>query len=265
MMIHTIGQKLIAFREEQGLSQEELAKALNLDRAAVSRIENDKQALKLEELVKLSKLMHVSTDELLNLCPPVEVHLQKDQKQTKSQAIRISVPARNVKKFKEVLLYILTKVGARPNVGETVLYKLLYFIDFNHYEKYEEQLIGATYRKNPYGPTPVEFPTLIKEMIKAKEIEFIDSHYFKLSQKKYLPLRDPNLALLSGTETKTIDDVLNKLANMNGNAISEYSHKDVPWIVTKDKGIIDYETVFYRTPDYSVRTYDDDSIHEDNT
>jgi len=30
----------------------------------------------------------------------------------------------------------------------TVLYKILYFIDFDYYEKYEEQLMGALYIKN---------------------------------------------------------------------------------------------------------------------
>jgi hypothetical protein len=43
-------------------------------------------------------------------------------------------------------------------------------------------------------------------------------------------------------------------------AIREYSHKDVPWMVTQPKEIIDYETVFYRTPDYSVREYSDDDL-----
>ena len=65
----------------------------------------------------------------------------------------------------------LGKVGAKPNVGETVLYKLLYFIDFNYYEKYEEQLIGATYIKNHHGPTPIEFQAIVNEMIEKKEIE----------------------------------------------------------------------------------------------
>ena len=34
----------------------------------------------------------------------------------------------------------------------TVLYKLLYFIDFDYYEKFEEQLVGATYIKNHLDP-----------------------------------------------------------------------------------------------------------------
>ena len=66
-----------------------------------------------------------------------------------------------LKKFKEVLLYILEKVGSKPNVGMTVLYKLLYFIDFDYYEKFEEQLLGATYIKNHFT-NPVEFKKSLK-------------------------------------------------------------------------------------------------------
>ena len=65
---------------------------------------------------------------------------------------------------------------------------------------------------------------------------------------------------LSATEIKCIDDVLHKLGCMNATAISECSHKDVPWMVTNPKEIIDYETVFYRTPDYIVREYTNDDL-----
>ncbi len=55
-------------------------------------------------------------------------------------------------KFKEVLLYILGKVGSLPNVGETVIYKLLYFIDFDYFEMYEEQLIGSLIHEKSSWP-----------------------------------------------------------------------------------------------------------------
>ena len=42
---------------------------------------------------------------------------------------------------------------------------------------------------------------------------------------------------------------------MNAAVISEYAHRDVPWIVTPDQQQIHYESVFYRTPEYSVREY----------
>jgi len=41
----------------------------------------------------------------------------------------------------------LEKCGAKPNVGETMLYKLLYFVDFNYYELFESSLTGEAYRR----------------------------------------------------------------------------------------------------------------------
>ena len=176
--------------------------------------------------------------------------------------MRINVPQKNLEKFKQVLLYILNKVGSKPNIGETVIYKLLYFIDFDYYELYEEQLIGASYIKNTYGPTPLEFKKICDKMIEQKEITKVENTYFDYPQTKYLPLREANLQILKASEIKLIDAVLEKLSDMNGVQISEYSHKDVPWLTTKDGNIIEYESVFYRTIPYCVRKYNED-IPED--
>ena len=62
--------------------------------------------------------------------------------------MRNSSPEVNVQKFKEVLLYILNKIGTKENLDETVICNLFYFIDFDFYEKYEEHLIGLTYKKD---------------------------------------------------------------------------------------------------------------------
>ncbi|NGX41855.1 MAG: hypothetical protein K940chlam7_00129 [Chlamydiae bacterium] len=258
-MSQTIGNRIRFLRESKGWLQEDLAEKIGLGREALSGIENNRRQVKAEELSLLADFLDVSADQLLGRCPLPKVDLEKP-KQEHSQAggMRISVPAKNVEKFREVLLYILNKVGARPSIGETVLYKLIYFVDFDFYEKYEEQLIGATYMKNTYGPTPVEFRSIVNEMIDAGEIEQVKSKYFKKEQKKYLPHREARLEELSAREVKLIDEVIDRLADKNATQISEYSHGDVPWLVTEDQGIIDYETVFYRTAQYSVRRSQDE-------
>jgi hypothetical protein len=76
-----------------------------------------------------------------------------EQKKIQLKLIR----QKNIEKFKQVILYILTKVGAKPNFDQTVLYHLLYFIDFDYYELYEEQLMGLKYIKSSSGPIPVDF------------------------------------------------------------------------------------------------------------
>ena len=169
--------------------------------------------------------------------------------------LRIDVPRENMKKFREVLLYILDKVGAKPNVGQTVIYKLLYFIDFDFYELYEEQLIGAKYIKNTYGPTPVQFAKVIKEMRKRNELEEIKTKHFSHDQIRYIPIRGANLDLLTAKEIKHIDHVLQKHSDKTAAELSNFSHQDVPWITAKNKGTIPYEAVFYRTPVTSVRSY----------
>ena len=255
-----LGFKVKKLREKINISQASLAEALGVDRVTISKIENGERKIYAEEIKKLSEYFNVSSDVLLDLKEDIEVIIEKNTtKQKPKKEIRISVPQKNLQKFKEVLLYILNKIGSKPNIGESVLYKLLYFIDFDFYEKYEEQLIGATYIKNYYGPTPKEFIKIVKEM-EGKDLIRVKDSYFKHPQTKYLSKRESDLTLLKAHEIKMIDSVLDRLSDMNATEISDYSHRDVPWLTTENGEIIDYESVFYRTKPYSVRTYIEENI-----
>ena len=68
------------------------------------------------------------------------------------------------------------------------------------------------------------------------------------------------MTLLKAPEIKMIDSVLDRLSDMNATEISNYSHKDVPYLTTNNEEIIGYESVFYRTKPYSVRTYIEEDI-----
>jgi transcriptional regulator with XRE-family HTH domain len=229
---------------------------LGISRPTVTQIEKGDRNLNPEEILKISGYFNISLNELINPNVKGEVILHTEEPEfNHEEPLRISVPKKNVKKFKEVLLYILNKVGAKPNIGETVIYKLLFYIDFDYYERYEEQLIGATYIKNHFGPTPKEFVKIIEKMENDKELIRVKDKYFSHPQTKYLPLREPDLSVFNGREIELIDEVLNKLSDMNASQISEYSHHDVPWLTTEEGKVIPYESVFYRTLPYSVRNY----------
>ena len=219
-----------------GLSQTDMARVLGLSRPTIAKIEKGERALTEEEEQKLASYLECCSES--------------------SPRVRINIPQKNIEKFKQVFLCILEKVGARPNIGMTVLYKLLYFVDFDYYEKYETQLMGLTYIKNTHGPTPREFKVVIDEMIEAGEIEKVKSKHFRYEQTKYLPLKLPDLSLLSGQELEMIDDVLDRYAGKNAAQLSELSHLDTPWKMAKDKENLEYEYAFYRPDSFSVRAYE---------
>jgi len=258
----SLAQRIKQIRESTGLSQQSLAEKLGVSRPSISQIEHGERRVCAEELKKLAEIFNMSADDLLNPGREPKIMIMEARETYGTGArlqMRISLPQKNSQKFKEVLIYILNKVGAKANMGETVIYKLLYFIDFDYYEKYEEQLIGATYLKNTYGPTPLEFRKIVEQMTAKGEITEVQDKYFRYPQRKYLPLRKPNLGILKGSEIEVIDHVLNRLSDMNAREISAYSHNDVPWLTTEEGKIIEYEAVFYRTAGYSVRN-DDDAV-----
>jgi transcriptional regulator with XRE-family HTH domain len=250
-----LGRRVRALRDEIGMTQEELAKKLEMKRPTISQIEAGDRKLSTDELVKLSWVFNIGVEALLDPKREPHVILEKSTERKAEPQIRINVPQKNLQKFKEVLLYILNRVGSRPNVGEAVIYKLLYFIDFDYYERYEEQLIGASYIKNRYGPTPVEFKKIVNGMMRDREITKVPSRYFQYPQTKYLPLRFADLSSLSAKEIKMIDNVLSRLGHKNASEMRDYSHKDIPWLTTEEEKVIEYESVFYRTAPYSVREY----------
>ncbi len=260
-MISNISSKIKELRERNGYSQEFMAQKLGISRPTYVQFEKGEWEPNLRQLSILSDTFQIAVESLIDgmfESQSIMVTLPKKMdKKIQRQGMRINVPQKNLNKFKEVLLYVLEKVGAKPNVGETVLYKLLYFIDFDYYERYEEQLIGATYIKNQHGPTPVEFKKIVEDMENSGEIAKINNKYFQYDQRKYLPRREPDLTKLNAREIEHINDVLARLSDKNANALSDYSHNDVPWIIAENGQRLDYEAVFYRTKQTSVR--DDES------
>lgn len=251
-------------RKRHRLSQEYLASKLGISRPTYMQIEDGKRDLTITEARNLSDLFGLSLNDFLQEKEtPIIIIIEKNKKQIKEQKeeIRISVPQQKKDKFKQVLLYILKKVGGKPNIGMTALYKLLYFIDFDYYEKYEDQLMGLIYLKNHHGPTPLLFENLIKEMVKNGEIEIIKSKFYEFPQIKYLinPSIEPDLSILNGQEQEHIDSELERLSNKTALELTELSHKDVPWISAKNGKPLDYESVFYRTATTSIRNYGNES------
>jgi len=244
-----LGSKIKELREEKGLSQQDLAKSLNISRPALSEIERGNRSLDTEELSRIASFFNLKIDDLVN--PWLEIKSRSSQKNV-NEKIQF-----NPAKLKQLILYILEKCGGKANFGETVLYKLLYFVDFDSYENLGKPIAGMNYVKLQFGPVPqaVQFQTVIEDMKVNKEIKVFIQDYHGMKQTRYVSLIDNNLADFTIPEKNIIDEVIGRLANMSATQIEAYSHGDVPWQVVSPKEIIPYDLVLDRESPYTKRNY----------
>lgn len=252
-----IGERIASLRKMKGLCQKDLAMNIKMSRSSLAQIELGNRCVDILELQSMSIVLGFSLDNFMS-CEFSVVQEPEPMYQTKSKqnTERVSVPVLQTDKLKNILLYILERCAGKPNVGETVLYKLLYFSDFNYYEQYEEHLTGATYRKLPYGPVPQNLDSIISQMIEKGHLQRVKTEYHGFPQTRYIPMEKANLTELKASEKEVIDRVLNQMSDWSASAISNYSHKDIPWLASKEGEEINYELAFYRDIPYSVRNYD---------
>ena len=231
-------------RKALGLSQTEVGEALGLSRPTYIKLEQGVSKPTQQQQAILASLFSVSQE-------TVEKR-SKDTTTISNSIVLKKLPKENIQKFEQVLLYMVSKVGGLPNIGQTALYKLLYFIDFDYYEKYQEYLIGATYIKNTHGPSPVSFAKIAKGLEKKQQLIEVHSKYFNYDQTKYLVTNEPEVSSLSAQELKHIDDELKRFASKSAKELSDLSHIDTPWRVAKDRQVLNYRHVFYRPDETSV-------------
>lgn len=157
-------------------------------------------------------------------------------------------------KMKHVILYFLERIN-NFHLGRTKLMKLLYYVDFDHCEKYGTSVTCAKYRKLPHGPVPDEAETVIDEMAQQKDVEPVQAVVtdskgkVKYKQSRLLALNakfDPSM--FSGTEMETIERVATCWVDSTAKQMEDASHKEAPWAATDDGKAIDYEMAHYRTP-----------------
>ena len=243
-------------RKKMKISQASMARALSMTIPTYVKLETGSRSPNLDELHKLATVLEIEIEELIqekNLIATEQITTKTISKQPLE-----TQPAPEIKfqptKLKAVFGYVVGQVGTLPNVGQTVIYKLLYFIDFDYYEQYWQSITGLTYIHNHYGPTPDQtaFKKVILEMTKQNDIQVVKTTFNDYPQKRYLLSKRIDLTCLNGQELRHIDQILSRFKYMTANDISNYAHQDVPWLVTKPGQPINYLLAHYRVPPTSV-------------
>ncbi len=74
----TIGNRIRGLRVDNNLLQSELANIIDVDRTAISRIENDRQELQLNQLIKLCEHFRIDPKYLLRLSNKCRLYKEPD-------------------------------------------------------------------------------------------------------------------------------------------------------------------------------------------
>ena len=110
----TIGKRIALLRKEKGMTQEDLANAMGVSPQAVSKWENDQTCPDISALPKLSKLLGVTADELLEgkqELPAVRVLPPAERKDMKDMLLRITVDSADGDKVRVNLPMALGEVA----------------------------------------------------------------------------------------------------------------------------------------------------------
>ncbi len=158
----------------------------------------------------------------------------------------------NRKKYQNAVLYLCRKLGGEMR-GKKKLAKLLYFADFDFYEKYQKSITGDTYSALPMGPFPSSLDEITTTMAEKKEIavEQVEEREGYNATEVYRCLVEPGEKVLDSKEEKMLDRIAKNYGNLNGKQLEELSHAEAPYIGTALKHEIFYELAFYRGTDFS--------------
>lgn len=150
------------------------------------------------------------------------------------------------KKYQEIILYLAEKLGGEIR-GKKKLAKLLYFVDFDFFEKFQNSLTGDVYKALPMGPFPITMEKVLADMENEKMI----SIKLKKERTDYKPTeiyikRAKTKNVFSKDEQKILDRVILKYGHLTGKQLEDLTHAEAPYIGTAPNQEIAYELAFYR-------------------
>ena len=152
----------------------------------------------------------------------------------------------NEKKYRNVVLFFAKKVR-NGTLGKLKMMKLLYFLDFDFFEKYGKSVTGDSYLRFENGPVPQMAEKILKEMT-GKDIKITRQKIADGYNDRQLiePLKDFDLNLFTKEELTMLEEVAEKWEKLSGSEMKMATHGEAPWIATEPNGVIDYNLAYYR-------------------
>ncbi|TSC90743.1 MAG: helix-turN-helix domain protein [Candidatus Berkelbacteria bacterium Licking1014_96] len=159
----------------------------------------------------------------------------------------------NKKKYEQVIIYLCSKLGGEIR-GKKKLAKLLYFADFDYFEKFQKPITGDIYKAYPKGPVPVALNEIITAMSKKGNLkidtvqewgeEYAPTEVYKCSIKA-------DISVFTKNEIKMLNRIAHLYGRFNGEKLAILSHAEAPYTAAEPYKEIPYEFTYYRGTDFS--------------
>lgn len=155
----------------------------------------------------------------------------------------------NTEKSIEVILYFANKI---ENITHHKLFKLMFYADIYHINKYNRPITGDNYIAMQYGPVP----SIMRDILTENDLyleALPDELPFVTVKVKNKPIikafRESNNDYFSGSDIEAMNHSIDKYKNLNFQQLTDISHDHPAWINAwdarfGDSSTIDYEDFF---------------------
>lgn len=223
---------IFKLRKSAGLSQQELAQKLGFSRPTLVAMEKGERDITLKELRKISEIFDL----------PIEIILDKELGTSQKIDLK-NFGEKAFSKFHNLILQCI-KYGADEDgkITKTKLAKLVYLCDFASYYQTLNPISGFEYRKLPQGPVAIEFFDIIDngESVSANR----NGEAIMISL-----VEQPDDSILSKGELELVKAVCKKWKKSTTQQIVDFTHKQIPWKVCKDRETIPYSLINNEAPE----------------
>lgn len=214
-------------RISKGLTQEDMASILGVNRATYMSIENNKRDLTVAELNKIRTSLNLSMYDIIN--PSLSSNKTNEQK------------------FKQIYLYVLENYFKETGVPKTKLAKILYLIDFTNFYLNLEPMSNMKYVRRDYGPVADVFFSLTDEMY---DDGIINIQPLDMAQMIEPSFGEKDFSLITDEDKKIIDRVCVFWQDKRTKEIVNFTHSQKPWQDCRDGEEIPYTLIIQENPDH---------------
>jgi len=149
----------------------------------------------------------------------------------------------NKEKMRELICYVLKNF--ENNVNRDLLLKILFFSDFDYYNRYKKSITNETYKKYPNGPIPIHFTEIKDGLLDEGKIMECNNSIFSGSKVELfycnLDISKTNLAT---DEIEIVDYCVNRLSKSKDAELNNCSlENDSLWCNTEKYEILEYKMI----------------------